>query len=354
MKSQNKSNNTALLLIAITGFIICATLMRAQFPANLIIKNTLNHKGVVTAFQVAEAGKRHAYDQLCSGSFTPVLGSANSIVRGHPFRKGFYSVYYNANKTLDTLLIRSYGTVGLQSTAIEFVCAIQPITTCINPNIEAAVTTRSAVSTFGNIRIDGRDWDPIDDLVRADGVLGIKSCRTLYQKENSKIGGRGKIPQKGANAGVAEQFASSVGYPTTPEEVLGIPPGSLDRYKTTMLPFMPFYGIVYYIPDGTVTCPDFKGSTGIFICHNSNWSAALSNIKGNFNGILIADRIDKVKEHTLIYGAVVTLSESEYTNAFGDGNADIRYSSMIINNLINDLTFTSDTTYKVVSWKKVE
>lgn len=331
------------LIVAIC-ILLCAVLATMYLFSQFRKKEKTPPEKVLTSYQVAEAGKNHALDKLRSGSLIPSFGSAVSIFKKHSFQKGAYSVFYDANKTLDTLMIRSYGSINDQACAIEIKCARQWTGTPAQ-KIEAAVTTRSAVTTFGEIRIDGRDWDLYSDSVCAAGVYGVKSCGTFYQRGYSEIGGGGKAPRKHAGTGIVDYHASSVGYPTTPEEVLGVPPGALDKYKTITMPQLPFNGIVYYIPDGPFTCPDLKGSTGILICHNSKWSATIKNIRGSFNGILIADGVDKVDSGTLIYGAVVTLSEKENSNVFGSGNADIRYSSQIISHVL--------TSNAVVSWKQL-
>jgi hypothetical protein len=309
----------------------------------------------VSAFNIAEAGKEHALAKFRSGLVVPVAGSGHILFSNQPFDHGSYTVTYAANAARDTIRIRSTGTIGTHTSIIDVTCKISFMRTPIDPQIDAAVTALSEVTVTGNISIDGRDWNPTGDtLIDSTGVWGVKSSHGVNVDGSSRIGGKGFAPTKAVTSDIVKENAPAAGYPTNPEEALGLPAGMLDPYKTTSLPSFPFHGIVYYTPTGSFNCPKFKGSTGIFICHNASRTATMKNIDGDFTGLIISDRIDHVNANASIIGAVRTLSPSAGTNAFGNGNATIKYSSRVIADLINSFSFVTDTTYEVVSWKQTK
>ncbi len=348
----NNETGAALLIVLIIGFLV-ASLMMATFMSTKNSASTVSlRRRTVSAFQIAEAGKEHAISQIRIGSFTPVAGIANIIFPGETFGSGSYAVTYDANPSVDTLLIHSLGIMRGKKALIDVVCVLNPVITKINPVINAAVTTRAPTTVTGNITVDGRDWNAAGTSIVGIGVFGIKSSSTVSVDGSAQVGGRGLPPVNNPSTNRIDLCGSDE-CPTSPEEVLGLPPGALNKLKTATQPSFPFHGIYYY--SGTsIIKPHFNGSSGIFIVHNCSNSGQIKNVKGTFTGLIIADQVVHINANAKIVGAVVTLSTSAGGNAFGNGNANVLYSSEVINNLIDSHSFATDTTYKVVSWKQVD
>ena len=90
--------------------------------------------------------------------------------------------------------------------------------------------------------------------------------------------------------------------------------------------------------------------TGILIIHNGG-NAELRNVSGYFEGLIIADRIDKFVGTTDVRGGVVLGAQS--SNLTGGGGAEIRYSSAILAALLPLLPGTPavGTAYTIASWE---
>lgn len=220
----------------------------------------------------------------------------------------------------------------------------------INPNIFAALTVKSSVVIKGSSQIDGRDWDHMSTLIVDNGVFGVISTGALSMGRRSMVGGNGIFPVNKPIFPIVNEISDEEEYFFTPEEVLGLPENILDKYKSKTMPRMPFHGLVYLNPDKEIDCHNFRNSNGILICHNEKGTALLKNIRGNFKGIIIADRIEHESNRTNILGAVVILSKSGESFILKD-NATIRYSSKAISNLNNYINIVCDSIVNKVSWK---
>ncbi len=359
MKIIRNDSGATLLMVLVIGFVIAGLAMVTIMSTKNSAKKISSRREVASAFNIAEAGKEHALMMVRCDSITLISGSDINILNNRGFEGGFYTVDYDANAAIDTLWLRSVGTLSGQSARIDVICCLVPISEKVNFNIEAAVTGRSEITTGGGCNIDGRDWDPDEGTFENPGVLGIKTCDSYTQKGSSTVGGSGHAPASPANLGSYETNASSIGYPTTPEEVLGLPAGALNSYKRTTFPSIPFTNQIVYI-DATdihkheVNVPDLNGSSGILIIHTASREGSFKNFNGDFNGLMIPDRMNHINSNTDIYGAVVTLSEESGTNAFGNGGANIRYSSKVLAEVMDACTIVTGTTFDVVSWKQVK
>jgi hypothetical protein len=147
-------------------------------------------------------------------------------------------------------------------------------------------------------------------------------------------------------------YCSGDQCPETPEQTLGLPPGTLDHLRTVVEPAFLIHGIYYYSGTAEIKS-DFAGSTGILIVHNHAYTGRIKNLHGDFSGLIISDKIVHVNANAKIIGVVVTLATASGGNAFGNGNSDILYSSEVIGNLISTVSFATDTSYAIVSWKQV-
>jgi hypothetical protein len=151
--------------------------------------------------------------------------------------------------------------------------------------------------------------------------------------------------------------------PNTPEDVLGLPPGALDRFQQTADQYYTnrpdsVAGIAYTIDafgsKADDTADGQVDGTGIVIVHNPlydprEWDpsdpmysssaaaahranpdiygpATLGNINGGvFRGVIIADEINKIDGNIVVYGAVVSLSRTNEV-IIGSGTLTIAYS----------------------------
>lgn len=345
------SNNcgSALMSVLMFGFLIAAAGGITIMYTNNSMGRIRERKTKSTAFNIAEAGKEHVLAKLKSNQIQLQPNTRNSVFYKESFSNGTYTVSCSTNSGIDSFWIVSDGMSKDEHAQIEILCVNKTIKTKINPNIQAAVTTRSDVNLLGSIKVDGCDWNASGDSVVGIGVAGVRSCGKISQGGNSYIGGAGASPKKNAGFPIVDQYVNAGNYPKTPEEALGIPSGSLDKYKTNVMPSLPFSGIVYFTGN-IVQAPNFGGSSGIFICHNASRTAKIKNFHGNFRGIVISDQLDHINGTGLLLGALVTLSSQSGTNALGNGKSNIKYSSAVIAHTINSYTIESPSSVKVVSW----
>ncbi len=362
----SKKQNGGYILFTLLIIGACVSLMAISVLLYLqsSIKYAGSRKIVGCAFNIAEAGKEHALGQLRRNLAVPKANTSIIIFNAAAFGKetclGAYTVRCSSNTAIDTLWLRSTGTAGNQSVTLEVVCRRYTVLSNITFTPAAAVTARASVSTLGNITIDGRDWDSTGATTVGNGVYGISTCRVFSDGGSSSVGGKGNAPpKKGAADSSVKQYADSINFPCTPEQVLGFQQGALDQYIVTALPSMPFHGIVYLNTTGSVsfTGNGLNGSSGILIVHDSSnhigtGTAAMDIVHGDFKGIIIADKINKLNSNDNIYGAFVVLSKNAGDNLFGNGTVTIRYSSQILNNLSN---YTTGLVYSidVLSWREL-
>jgi hypothetical protein len=345
---------SALLVVLIIGFLVASTSMLTLLSTKNSTSRISSRRKVVSVFNIAEAGKEHALAQIRTGSLTPVTGTCLEIFMDELFEDGNYSVTYDANANVDTVWLFSLGSLGEKTAQVNIVCALNPVTSQINPSIQAAVTTRGPTTVSGNITVDGNDWNAAGTAVVGTGVYGVKSSGIVSVDGSCQVGGRGTPPTTAPTLNEIDHQCGSTEVPSTPEEALGLPPGALDPYKTDVVPTFPFSGIYYYTGT-TIIQPHFSGSSGILIVHNDTYTGSLKNLKETFTGIIIADKIDHVNGGAKIVGALITLSPTVDGNALGIGDSDILYSSEVINGLVSTFNnIVTDTTVDVVSWKQVE
>ena len=237
--------------------------------------------------------------------------------------------------------VTARGTSGSVADTVVVVAAL-PVAG-IPPGVHGAITAKSAVSTLGNIQIDGRNHDINGNLIANQGTKGISTQQTYSQGGSSGAGGTSAggtdyAPSKPANASVIEQNAT-YSFPSTPDDVFGYAAGTLKalaqsganggQYVTNPASLtFPLSGVTYVelASGSTWQSVDFGSSTGVLVVHNSSTNAVIKNLNsGTFKGLLIADDIDKI--HTTIIGAVISLTASPSGNCIGNGSGSVLYSS---------------------------
>jgi hypothetical protein len=151
--------------------------------------------------------------------------------------------------------------------------------------------------------------------------------------------------------------------PLTPEQALGLPAGTLDRFQQTANQFYTnrpdsLSGITYVVDAFGSQATEFADGNvdgeGIVIVHNPlfdprDWDpddpqyataeaaahradpdtygpAKLGNINyGTFRGIIIADEVNKIDGNVKIYGSVISLSKTN-ESIIGSGTLSLKYS----------------------------
>lgn len=222
----------------------------------------------------------------------------------------------------------------------------------------APFASSSGMKVRGNVTISGVDAS--DD----DACGGDKPAVVLTDSDDGVDTG-GSVEFDGDEA-YADSVPPYVGHDpaigfNTPEEVLGLDPGALDGYQQTGAEFDAdppdtLSGITYVTEDfgsNGAGSGDIDGS-GVLIVHNPLYDprqhdpshdlydsvvaadpayapATLGNItKGTFNGIVIADRIDKLTGKTKIFGSVVMLRRVDDGRNVATGQVLIQYSCTAI------------------------
>jgi len=332
-RAINNQKGTAIIAVLTIAIIANITFM-VLFSRT---KSNITRSGLRTtntsALNIAEAGKEHLYAQVATGTYVPVLSTNDTVFSSQSFGNGNYSVSCSSNTNVDSLWIRSRGTRRGVTKTVNILAMMVNAMTIPTPPIKGAITARSNITVKGNITVDGRDHDGNGNLI-GSGMYGVSTCTFLSLEGSATIGGNGVAPVDKSTypsvaTTVAEEGAAVTSSFSSPEEFLGLAPGSLDAYKTASTTF-PMDGIVYITNDyGPV---QFGNSTGILIVHNNATNAELHINNGTFKGIIIADKMDKINGNALIIGAVVTLIDG-VVSTFGNGNAVIKYSSQVMANL---------------------
>ncbi|MBD3346307.1 MAG: hypothetical protein GF401_14730 [Chitinivibrionales bacterium] len=332
------------IIVAVIGVIAALVTLRIT---NRIIETSKNKRVNVSLLNVAEASKEHLLANLRTKNFMPQANTRLIAAENQQNGQGNYTVSCSANTAMDSVWIRSVAVNDGKTRSIDVIASISPEFDFTITGVRGAVTACGFVRTIGTVTIDGRNHDA-DGNVIDDGLYGISTCNTVSQEGASKIGGNGTAPFTSATSSEINQNADCTGYPTTPEEVLGILPGDLDEYKVASLPSGDFHGIYYLTNDyGPI---DFGVSSGIIICHNDTRSADFQVNNGVFGGIIIADRIDHFNGDAELIGAVITLAETG-EEIFGNGTAIIKYCSSLVEN-IEEYCDNMNWEIKELSWRE--
>ncbi len=352
----------SIVLVTTSALILMIVMLTLSFNVTQGIKDTGKSRQRTQALNYAEAGKEKFFTVLRSGTFDWKRFLDTTIYNDVSFGKGNYTVSCSTVSmgNFDTILILASGKQGNAQKKIEVLASLNAALNNdqLKPGwVRGAVTTYGDVTTLGNIEIDGRDHDTNGVLLAYPndyGVYGVSTCGDLTQSGNSIIGGRGIPSQRPADTASIQEYADTTGYPLTPEAVFGLPPGTFDPFKIRPEDFTtPFHGIVYV--EGTLIAPDLNNSTGILIIHKSDYSASIKNLRGDFKGMLIADDIIHINNNASLFGAVLTFKTFTDGNALGNGNADIYYSSYILNHLgdyIWDNVTKGGVNPKTVYWRE--
>lgn len=343
------NGGSALISVMMLAIILNCVFAAVYMTVTRTQKMSGDKRITTTALTVAEAGKEKLYGEINCKLFTPKAYTRINVFTNYALNNGTFSVSCSSNKKMDTVWIESKGQVGSALSRINVVAAIEPEIRLSNPaGVKAAITARSNIDLLGTITVDGRDHDS-NAVVTSDGLFGVSTCKKLSVDGSSSIGGNGIAPgKKGADSATFQENVSVTSKFDSPEAFFGLPEGSLDKYKTANLT-EPINGLVYLTGNyyGPVS---FKNSYGVLIIHNLFSNAQLKIDTGSFKGLIITDQMDKINGRAMILGAVATLSTGA-VSTFGNGNADIFYSSSVLNNL-DDYCPNVKKVLRQLSWKE--
>ncbi|MHC4607609.1 MAG: hypothetical protein ACYTAF_11895, partial [Planctomycetota bacterium] len=93
--------------------------------------------------------------------------------------------------------------------------------------------------------------------------------------------------------------------------------------------------------------PNYNADASIIIHSNATGTAAMKNLHGQFKGLVLSDRIEHINGDVRILGMVMSWAQAG--NAYGNGNARVRFSSAVLASLPG----TSQTNlFIVLSWRE--
>jgi hypothetical protein len=320
------------------------------------IKTSGRFKSKVSSLNIAEAGKERFYAKLRSNSFMPQENSDSVIFSAVPFADGNYTVICQTDTNSELLTIRSTGAIQGETTSVEIKARFGPEIPVrkFAQRVGGAITSRYKVDLTGGIHVDGNDYDSSFVPIGSGGVYGVWTCMTmLLQGDSALIGGRGigltnRVGLPLVRATIAVENAPVTDRLSSPEAFFGVAPGSLDKFIVPNLT-TPFHGVRYVT--SSVGPVQFGNSSGILIVHNVSKTAEFKGNGGTFKGLLICDNVNRINGEMKLLGAVVTLNEN--TSAwFGNGQANVLYSSQILNNL-RDYCDNMKLVLEERSWKEI-
>jgi len=68
----------------------------------------------------------------------------------------------------------------------------------------------------------------------------------------------------------------------------------------------------------------------VIVHHTAAGDAVMKNVHGQFRGLVFTDFVEHINGDFAMVGALMSFADDTYGNTFGNGNADIRYSSEVL------------------------
>ncbi len=351
-----KREGGAIVAVLMIIVLLNLTMALVYYTVNSSIKRSGERRAEISALNSAEAAKERLFAMVRSDQFTPVPQMRKSAFSDEPFGLGTHSASCSTSVSGDTLYVNASCNENGYRKNLVVVGVLAPPMQLPVPNIRGAITARSHIDLNGTIDVDGRDYDSIiGGGIVGTGVYGVSTCSTLTVDGSSAVGGNGVPLEKKdefeiIRAKVSEENVMPSGIFDSPEAFLGVSPGKLDSYKVEKLPSPPFHGIYYLTKDaGPIDFGEF--SSGILIVSNPSRTAELKANGGTFKGLIIVDKMDKLNGNAEVLGAVVSLYNGTPTK-FGNGTAQIQYSSRVLNNL-GRYCPNMKKNIKEISWREI-
>jgi len=233
------------------------------------------------------------------------------------------------------------------------------------PNVVRAAWTANGPlnKTISDMYIDGRNYDLNGNIIPKTGVFGVSTSTIFENFENGSIGGTKDsvdypmtFPED-PNV-IEENYNWGGTFPTSPDEILGYPEGTLKAYSqsgengslyTTNVDDLKdrmLSGVTYLeIPPGQEEKIQLQDGIhrGLLIIHNQWTNSRIKQTKianGRFEGIIVGDYMFHF--HIDVLGSIILLSSDLETGKDCVGNLDhkVFYSSEAIRNAVGDVAGT--------------
>jgi hypothetical protein len=116
------------------------------------------------------------------------------------------------------------------------------------------------------------------------------------------------------------------------------------------------------IPGGVVLFLDFQkwqpaelgelmnDPPSVIIHHTDAGDAVMKNVHGSFKGLIFADFVEHLNGDFTLLGALMSFADEAYGNTFGNGSANILYSSEVLMNLPS--AGPPERRARVLSWSR--
>ena len=271
----------------------------------------------------------------------------------------------------------------------------------LTATLRAAITAEGPVSTLGNITVDGRDWSANGTTLVGPGTFGISSRGAISNGGSSTVGGYGRAPAPPAPLAANEPLATwcdladndgdftideeafdgidndgdgridedTNDYPDTPDIMFKLPNGTLKdiaiargTYFSTQTAYESYRaanggilpgGQIYFL-DFSLWQPanlgaDMNAPSSIVVHHNSTANALMKNVHGNFRGIILADFVQHINGDFFVAGGFMSFGDKSIGNAYGNGNAIVRYSSSALSGLPSS---SATRSVRILSWQR--
>ena len=378
-----------LIVVIVLGLIGGAALSLTTGDAR--VTQLFSRSGEVDA--AATAGLEHGaaqFEGVGLGGF-PLNGSIN----GYDYVVNIWAdtFDYNGDSVRDTVYLAGDGTFNedgngrtvyvLESTSTRgsyrAVQRMRVARLTLTPAVpHGALSSNSSIQLTGDIIVDGRNHTIAGAIIDSVDTSYNKVCdenkpaimlTDMADTTDVKNAKKESGPTRRGNETFApNQYVendSTIVY-VTPEQILGLDEGDLDRIVQDAGSYQvpdSIVGLVYV--DGDYGSKAIDGTnhvngTGMLVVHNPLYDprehdpnhalynpsrasdpayapANLGNINGGtFHGIIIADKIDKIDGNLTVLGAIIALSNVDATKV-GAGTANILYSCQAIQAAGNSL-----------------
>jgi hypothetical protein len=339
------------IIVVVTGIIIISSVIfyNIEAASTRITANFNEYYLRQSAQNIAQSGANLALRQLGNDRTWRTGFSNLSISSGKADVVLFDTVFLG----ISSVAIRSTGTAEYGTQAISTVYAYFPPGT-MPIGLKGLLTLNSDNQVNGNIDVDARDHDLNGNLISGQGTFAIWTTGNSFTfGGSSRAGGTAGGTDYGLSnpphGNIIKTNRPQSEFPATPDSVFGgassgYPEGTLkaiaqsgvagSQYVTdpSKLKF-PLSGVTYVetpstSPQNIWNPPGKVTGSGILIVHNSTKNAAISNMDGDFEGIMVADDISHL--HGNFLGAIVGLTKTPTGNVIGNGNARIQYSKAAI------------------------
>jgi hypothetical protein len=265
----------------------------------------------------------------------------------------------------------------------------------VKGSFRGGVVAFSDIDLNGNITIDGRDYTYAGTALSGEkGVLGVSTNGRLSVGGSSQVGGSGpsgdQPPIRGENENNREERAYGIDrngdgeisgdevFPKSPDAIFGESAGTLANaarasgtYFADAISWTAYLaahssqlpgGVVFYLDfDARALDINFPATMNnppsVFVNHvdgdgnpatGPDGISTVGNIHGSFRGVMIVDGVKHFNGGFNIVGGVYSLAGQQYGNVFGNGNATIRFSKAVMNQLPK--VPKNGQPYAILSW----